>query len=303
MRIHLRTLGYGAGVLLGLALTTAVQAQAPGDGVHRMEIYNGPRLTVRYFSGRVSPGEASSLRDLERTENESNYVASLQGLKREYVTNERSLEDQRRRMQQQLYATTFAASTGGAFGYGGLAFTEAGILNPALVGYGGYGGYGGYYGGVYAPSYTTAYGAGYSVLGGIGATGALSRSLAANISNAGPLKTNIAQVIAHDSTDAHAAAVNRDLDRAVAVVGGSPALRTALKMPNAREAYIRPVASDASGPVTVILNDGTKIPGSRMEETKDWTIIYTKSGRTRVRPTEIKRIEEGGSGVGPAGGS
>ena len=294
MRIHLRTLGYGAGVLLGLFLTTAVQGQTSRPGVHRMEINNGSRVTVRYFSTRLSPGEASTVRDLERAENESFYVASLLELKRQYVSDERYLEAQRRFVQQQLYGVTVAGSTGGSYGYGGLGYTQmlaglgSGDLANLSYAYGR---------GTYLPTYAIGYGAGYGgVYGGLGTTGALSRTLAANFVDDSTLKAGMTQVIARDSTDAHAAEVERDLDRAVAVAGGSPTLRTALNLPPAREAYMRPVASDAAGPVTVVLSDGTKIVGSRMEETKEWTTIYTRSGKTRVRPTDVKRIIEGAEG-------
>jgi hypothetical protein len=277
-------------MLLGLALTTAVQAQAP-RGVHRMEINNGSRLTVRYFGG--SPGEASSLRDLERAENESIYVASLQELKRQYVTDERNLAAQRRLVEQQLYATTIAASTGGGYGYGGLGYTEvlAGFGYPALARLGGY------YGGVYAPSYTTGYGAGYVGLGGIGATGSLSRALAATTLQQGPLQTSMAQLIAREGTEAYAASVDRSLDRAVAVVGGSPRLQKDLGLPSARNAYNPALpAGFETGPVTVILNDGTRIVGSRKEENKDWITIHTRSGTERVRLSEVKRITESKDG-------
>src|SRR5262245_55154624 len=109
-----RSLGRAAAVLLGAAVATAAIGEQPADqavkpavlapdkgkttrpaaddtaGVHKMEIYEGPNRKVRYYGGG-SPGERTTLNELERAENEMDYVHNLMALKRQYVTSERTL--------------------------------------------------------------------------------------------------------------------------------------------------------------------------------------------------------------------
>src|SRR4051812_10024596 len=94
--------------VLGLLLTGAARAQdvrpaaATADrGPHRMEIWNGPIRTVHYFPSGNSPGEALSLRELARAENEADNLDDLQALRRQYLAGERILEARRQRTQSQ----------------------------------------------------------------------------------------------------------------------------------------------------------------------------------------------------------
>src|SRR5438067_10880412 len=106
MRTALRNVAGGAGVLLGLLLlgvAARAAAERPRDrsGLYRLEIWNGPSRAVRYAYGRdadVSPGDLTSLRNLEAAENESAYAGDLQALKRQYVRNERLEEAHRHAM-------------------------------------------------------------------------------------------------------------------------------------------------------------------------------------------------------------
>jgi hypothetical protein len=81
-------------------------------------------------------------------------------------------------------------------------------------------------------------------------------------------------------------------------------MRTALGLPKPSSGggsgEIRAVGAE-QGPIAVTLKSGDKVFGSKIEETKDW-IILTGAGRTtRLRPTDVIRIDEQQKGgVGPA---
>jgi hypothetical protein len=288
MRTSFKIQACGIALLLGLALSLPAQAQTMRKGPHKMEIYNGGRLTVRYFAGSLSPGEASSLRELERATNEANYVANLQDLKHQYVSNAQLLEAQRLVVQQQLNGLTLTTSTG-FHGYGSLRdiYRLAGLRRPALArhpwGYTGLG-----------------YDQGYAGIG----SAPLARALAASIlDDGGPVKNALAGVIARDSTPANAVAVERALDRAVVRAAGSPAIRKELGLPDRRDDYATPVAFESTAPVVVTLKNGRRIQGTRIEETTEWIIVFSKGGKARVRPDDVAEIQEGSPGVGPAGGT
>jgi len=309
MRTVFGTLGCAAGVVLGLVLTSAAHAQAPRAGVHRMEINNGSTQTVRYFGVRLSPGESATLRDLERGENELAYLRNLQNLKRQYVSDERRLEATRSQAQQEFYGRYMAAG-----GFGGLGnFATLGLDSSYLAalnlrgGYNGAEGLGGAYGGYFAPGLYSGLGYGRGISGVLG-SGTVASGLGCGVGIDDPIKDSLASVIAKQATPEYAALVNRDLDRAMSQAGASKTLSVALGLPDASrdsEAYIRPVAAEMepSAPVVVTLKDGTVLRGSKLEETKDWVTVITGKGRkTRVRPADVVRIDEGKSGVVPAVG-
>src|SRR3954449_5719114 len=106
----------GAGVVCGLLMAASLYAQAPGQTtrsrVNRMEINNGLDRTVRYFGQNLSPGEDSTLKEMERAENEAIYVQNLQELKKQYVIGERVEEVNRRYVQHQLYGQEYFQSSG-----------------------------------------------------------------------------------------------------------------------------------------------------------------------------------------------
>src|SRR5262249_44909931 len=70
-----------------------------GD-VPRMEVTNGATQTVRFFSLGLSPGESTTVREMEQLENELLFARDVQSLKRQYVADERSLETHRAEVQR-----------------------------------------------------------------------------------------------------------------------------------------------------------------------------------------------------------
>ncbi len=278
-------------------------------GVHRMEINNGSAQTVRYFGVRLSPGESAALRDLERGENEVAYLRNLQDLKRQYVSDERQLEATRSQAQQEFYGRYMG--TGGYGGLGNVASLDVdgnylAALNLRSGYYAGQG-FGGVYGSYYAPSVYSGLGYGRGITGLLG-SGTLASGQGYGSGIVDPLKDSLASVIAKQATPEYAALVDRDLDRAIAQAGASKTLSVALGLPDASresDSYIRPAAAETEpvAPVVVTLKDGTVLRGSKLEETKDWVIVVTAKGRkTRVRPTEVVRIDEGKGAVVPAVG-
>src|SRR5262245_50248691 len=51
-------------VVLTASAASAQRPRTPAPSVHRMEIYNGPRLTVAYFGQNLSPSDRVLLREL-----------------------------------------------------------------------------------------------------------------------------------------------------------------------------------------------------------------------------------------------
>ena len=95
----------------------------------------------------------------------------------------------------------------------------------------------------------------------------------------------------------YATAMERGYERAVAQAGSSRAIRVALGLPDSSRSgrYVRPVSADLTSGVTVVLKDGERIAGTKLEEGKDWTIVHTEGGKVRIRPAEVMRVYEGKS--------
>lgn len=291
--------------LIALCVTALLAASAQAQTsrkVHRLEINNGVTQTVRYYGTGLTPAESSTLRDLERLENETYYARNLISLKKQYVNSENVLEPQRRQLQYQTI---------------GSDITYIGF--PALYGYGLANGYG-YYGRGWAfPGYTYAnwgpalaspvaavypamnYG-GYAGYAAYGAGGMDS-----------PLKEAVAKTVAQQATPEYVAALERAFDKATVRASASPTLRYALDLPSPAEvrrerADIRAVAGEEdvapAGPVSVLLRSGEKVVGKSMKESDGWVIVeLVNGGRTRVRASEVVRIDERSTGgVVPAGG-
>jgi hypothetical protein len=116
------TAGIGGVACLALALVSTTQAQEkPSEPpkvatFHQMEIYNGPVRTVHYFSAGASTAERSNMREVERSENEAALADQLLDLRRQYVSNERFLENRRREVQK-LYYGYHASYNYGYYGY------------------------------------------------------------------------------------------------------------------------------------------------------------------------------------------
>ena len=100
--------GIGGAACLTVALVSTSGAQEKPSEPRkvepfRMEIYNGPVRTVHYFSAGASKAEQSELREVERSENEASLADQLLDLRRQYVSNERFLENRRREVQHLNY--------------------------------------------------------------------------------------------------------------------------------------------------------------------------------------------------------
>jgi hypothetical protein len=113
--------GIGGAACFALALVPTTHAQEKPseprkEATFRMEIYNGPVRTVRYFSDEASTAERSNLLEVERRENEAALADQLQDLRRQYVTNESLLENRRRDVQL-LYYGYYGSYNYGYYGY------------------------------------------------------------------------------------------------------------------------------------------------------------------------------------------
>jgi len=290
----------GTGVVCGLLLAASLQAQstgrtAPGK-VNRMEINNGLDRTVRYFGQNLSPGEDSTLREMERVENESIYVQNLQELKKQYVVGERVEEVNRRYVQHQLYGQEYFQSYGpwGFVGtlyppvtYGVNVFPFGAYTAYANYPYGGgFGGFGGYAGGAYGTT----------------------RTLAIGVGDEGRLKTATAPVIAAQATPEYAAAVNQAYEAVMTRATESPVLVKALRLPSPQlvaRSRLRSVDYTRGPWVRLTLKNGATVEGYSLEERGDWYIVNRdekKNVQTRIRQGEVVRVDAGHSrsGIVPA---
>jgi hypothetical protein len=289
----------GAGVVCGLLLATSLYAQSTGrtatGKVYRMEINNGLNRTVRYSGQNLSPGEDSTLREMERVENESIYVQNLLELKKQYVVGERIEEVNRRYVQHQLYGQEYFQSAG-PWGFVGSTYP----------------GYGSPYAGGFFGAYT-AYG-NYPYLGGAGFAGffgnssGTTRTLAIGVGDEGRIKAATAPVIASQATPEYAVAVNQAYEQVMMRATDSPVLVKALRLPSpqvlarTRERTV----SFTKGPwVRLTLKTGGTIEGYSFDENKDWYIVYLdkdKNVQTRIRQAEVVRVDAGHArgGIVPA---
>jgi hypothetical protein len=246
--------------------------QQSEPGVHRMEVFNGPRMNVRYYPINLSPSEASTLRDLELAENESIYMTDLMELKGQYAVGERLMEVRRRMVQERLYGRSITRTS---YGFAGsfLGINNLGIVGPAGLGF-------------------PILGLGFTAAGG--SENSVTLSLADGVGDEGAIKPALAETMAEQATLDYALSVNKALDRAVVQASYSPRVRAALGYPDPTK--IKPAEfENGDAGVVVTLKDGEKIVGTKLEENKEWTTVTTKSGRKiRVRPSEVQRIEEGG---------
>jgi hypothetical protein len=297
----------GAAVLLGVAVATscfgdpvapaadpikpavlappkevpARPASATGDGVSRMEIYEGPNRTVYYFGSGASSSEKATLSELQRAENEMDYLNKLQTLRRLYVNNELTLQPQRLYVQEQLYGTQ-------------ISYGQTSLM--AGYGFGGYG-MGGFnnYVNAYGP-YTSSfypYGGGFSGYLGGGSTNVV-RSLAYGMGDEGVLKNNIAPVIAQQmGSPEYAQKVIHDYHTALADASASPRLARGLRLDGRRPGEGVPVEFGRDRPpVTLTLKSGDRVEGSTMKEEGDFYVVDTPRGQTSVRKSEVVRIDK-----------
>ncbi|MFO0878883.1 MAG: hypothetical protein U0840_16195 [Gemmataceae bacterium] len=280
--------------VVGCALVvSSVDAQTrsttrrPRGDVHQMQILDGSRQTVRYFGQNLSPSESSTLREMERLENESAYVNDLQALKRQFVISERQLELHRRQVQMQLYGVETTRNS-----YGTIF---AGYPSNNLTGYYGYPG-----------NYTAfgGYGAGYGNGFGGGAVGGDSVTQTSGLSQGvGPesrITEAMAGVLAQQATPEYAAKIDRSLDLAALRASASPSLRVALGLPTPERSReernaVRLASDDSSssaGLVTLTLKGGDVLQGTKLTEKGDWIILDRADGsQERIRQTEVVRMQ------------
>jgi hypothetical protein len=270
------------GLALGLLLAAApagAQEKAPEPakegGTHRLEIYNGPVRTVHYFADGLSQSERASVSDLQRLENEMSYTDQLARLRYQYIRDERDLQRRRTVVQNLLYGNSTTYGSGfypGAF-YGGYY----GYGYP-LLGYG-YPFFGGYY-----PGY-------------VGAAGTTTQSLAFGIGDEGVIKTEMARVLAAQSSPTYATQVRQDYYSALERASNDPKLAAALGLkkgevtPAGFERLAPPGLGLAAGDqVTLTTKDNQKIEGKFVRESGDWVTVQSGTEQVTLRKSEITRF-------------
>jgi hypothetical protein len=276
MRASFVQLGGMGSVLLGLALTAPVAAQNDGR-VHRMVITNGDVQTVHYFAlGDVSPSEQTALHEMARAENEVALSDQLMALRRQYVHDERFMQNHRQAIQTLFYGAQSDQFFGG---FGG----------PVLAGYpGSY-----FFGNGYAYPLFTSLG-GYS--------GGLVQSLAYGMGDEGSLKAEIARTLAKQATPEYAAQASRQYDAALArAYDASPRVRAAVGFSD--KGGIKPaVAVQANGAgdvwmqprgasvVVTLKNGNDKVEGTVARQDSDWIVVETTSGDETIARNAVSRI-------------
>jgi hypothetical protein len=280
-----RPRNWGVGVAVTVVLAGSVFAEtpsarrAPRGKVQKMEIFDGTRQAVRYFSNNTSPGESSTLRDVERLENEMLYLNSLQALKGQYVTSERLLETHRRLVQLELY---------------GLQRTRSNY-GTTYVATGGYG----------YPSFGFFGGNGFGVTPVAGDSTTVTESLADGVGPEGKIKEAMAIMLAQQATPEYAAKIDRAYDLALLQATASPTLRVALGVPyddKARDVdnKIRGVAygAEPAAAVVLTLQDGEKVYGKKLTEKGDFYVVeQANGGSEEVRKSAVMRIQRGKGGI------
>jgi hypothetical protein len=263
------TVGFGSSAGAQQPAKPAADTEAR---VHRIEIWNGPVRTVTYLSQGYSPGEESALRDLARAENEMAIADEIQGLRRQYLRNERTLEARRGQVNPLLYgysseyaAGLFPGYVPGSFGYGNFAGFPYGV-----------GGFGNVVGTFGYP-------------GAAASLGTVTNSLANGVGSEGVIKDVLAQTLAPAAAPEAVARAARAYDTAVARVADSDRLRTALgwgKGPIATVGHERSVG----GPVTVTTKDGKSYEGTLVQDDPEWITVDTKTEEVSLRKSDVTRI-------------
>jgi hypothetical protein len=270
----------GAAVVAALALTVALALPAraqpvkpaaeEGKDFHRLEIWNGAARTVHYFARGISPGEESSLRDLERAENEVAVADQVQTLRRLYLRNERLLEQRRGQVNPLLYGYSSDYAAG----------LLAGTVTTGFGGFGGYpygiAGFGNYYGT-----------ASYPVVGAL--AGSVSNSLANGIGNEGVLKNDLSRGLAAATTPDAVAGAVRAYDVAAARVAASDRLRAGLGWDKGGIAAVGHERR-VGGPVSVTTRDGKTTEGTLVQDDPEWITVETATEEVSLRKSDVTRI-------------
>jgi hypothetical protein len=267
---------YVLGLLLaaGLATTGYGQERArPADdtrngGVHKMVITVGPNRTVHYFAPGLTSGELSSLRNLERAENDVAFADDLAALRRVYVDSELMLEPYRRSVQLSLYGTSTVSGYGNFLS--GSLFAPGGYAYPYYVPYAYPNGYNGF-----ANNFFNGY------------AGTVAHSLAFGMGDEGVFKNEMVKALAGQASPEYLTAVSRRYDDALARVAANDRLAKGLGL---TKSDVRPVAAEP--PVTVYLKGGEKIEGRLVRDEADWIGVETDKATVNVRRSEVTRVDQ-----------
>jgi hypothetical protein len=137
--------------------------------IHRVEIIEGGRTTVRYLAPTLSPDERTHLSEIERAENEVARLEALQAMGRKVVRDEQEVEASRQRALKNFYdyssfsslgfmpATVISSPEYGAVNAYGAIYAYAPLAAGSV--YSPYGPYGmpyGYYGLPFVPGLATS---------------------------------------------------------------------------------------------------------------------------------------------------
>jgi hypothetical protein len=249
-----------------------------------MVIYNGPVRTIHYISDGVSPSESSSLRDLERAENDVALADQLQALKLQYIRDERGLQSRRRDVQQLLYGYSSQESASAAAGWG----------YPAGYGWGGGYGYPGYFG---LSPYNSFYGGGGYASAGYSASAV--NSLANGVGDEGVLKNELAKTIAAQATPDYAAHASANLSAALSRASQFEGTQKALGAKGPITYAAGPAGAESrfgvkpgdEVNVTLRLGDKTEqVKGKVHAEGPDFLTLDTDAGQETIRTSEIMRV-------------
>jgi len=292
-------IGGGTALLAVLLLGGPAQAQTSAGrrqlqtqrrgSVTKMEILNGPSRTVRYFGTNLSPGESSTLRELEALENESAYARDLQDLKKQYVLSEQILEPNRRYLQELLLQPENLVWPS----YVAWPFTATAVGYPYAWAAGGRGAF------FRSPLVNAGYPAAVSgpvpsYLGGIPDGRALADSYGYPDS---PIKEALAVTMARQSGPEYVAQLERAAERVALRATTSPTLRVALGLPDTtsaqrerRDLRMAEGEPDRPAPITLTLKGGDVVRALKMREDGDWYVIETADESLRIRQSEVLRI-------------
>jgi hypothetical protein len=241
----------------------------PPPGAFRQEIWNGPNRTVRYEGKGLTPGEQATLRNLERAENEAAVADDLAALRREYVSNERVMENRRHNVQLSLYGY---ASSYGASAYAGSGFAAYPYVAP--YGY---------------PYVSNPFG-----YAGALAASSSTNSLAFGMGDEGAIKTEMARTLATEAASDRLALAARSLENARAQWAVWERLRSPKGDRNGGIIVAGNEQPDRGREIiaTVILKGDQKpVKGTLVSENPEWVTVATDNEVMSVRMSEVVRID------------
>jgi hypothetical protein len=259
-------------------------AEPPPASVHRIVIQEGPNRRVEYIAtGNLSTSDRLAAYNLERAENELAYVRSLQQIKQQYVTSERTLEPHRRIVQQQLYGRQLSSSS----------YNSSYVNYSPYSSYGSPGGLYGYYGAfspyLYSP-FSYGYGGGALAYFGSSASSE-TRSLQYGVGDEGHMKDSMVQIITLQSSPEYAASAERAYEVAVTRASASPILSRDLGLQKNPAPAPQTEPSFTKGSKVTIWVGNEKYEGTVKEDRPGWVVLQTEKGEVSLRKSEITRSE------------